>query len=213
MPIIRNYQYKDMPAWAELKRYERMYLLPGKVLELEEKEYPKAAVFCLSGSITVREGDTQVTLTLGQAYEFKGHKVSITAQPYYFCEKASFMYMSGTWVTASFNMFHAEIFENPKNEGTPCDYYRNCSFDNHYHDFDEYWILWEGHGVAWTEGKPYEVGPGDCVATGIGWHHDFPIAHDHVLAVTVETEGTGLNREGHLWEQVHGKAVPHLDRV
>lgn len=213
MPVIKNYNYQDMPGWAELKKYQHVYVKADEELMIDESKYPKVALMCLAGSITVKDGEEEVTCTLGQAYELKESKAVVTAQPYFFVEKASFMLMCGTWESASFNMFRAEIYENPVNHGTPCDYYRNCSFDNHYHDFDEYWIIYQGHGVAYTEDKPFEVGPGDCVATGIGWHHDFPIAHDYVCAVTVETEGTGLNRPDHLWEQVHGKAVPHLDRV
>ena len=48
-------------------------------------------------------------------------------------------------------------------------------FDCHFHDCDEYWILFAGRGIAVSEGKRYEVASGDCVATGMGHHHDFPI--------------------------------------
>lgn len=213
MPIVYNYRYQDMPAWCDLRKYVRIDMTSEEVKVIREREYQKTAVFCISGTITIEDGGETVKLALGQTHELRSPEARITVLPYYFVEKASFMLMCGNWKSASFNMFRAEIFEHPRNAGTPCDYYRNCSFDNHYHDFDEYWILYEGHGVAYTEDKPYEVGPGDCVVTGMGWHHDFPIAHDRVAAVTVETQGEGLNRPDHLWEQVHGKAVPQTDRI
>ena len=213
MPVVKNYKYKDMPKWAKLRKYERVFMKKDEVMQLCEFAYPKVALMCLSGSFTIVDGDATVDIKLGEAYELTSESAQITAHPYYFVEKASFMLMCGIWESASFNMFRADIFENPVNLGTPCDYYRNNSFDNHYHDFDEYWILYEGHGVAYSENKPFECGPGDCVVTGMGWHHDFPIAHDYVQAVTVETEGEGQNRPDHLWEQVHGPAVPQKDRI
>jgi mannose-6-phosphate isomerase-like protein (cupin superfamily) len=89
----------------------------------------------------------------------------------------------------------------------------NHAFDNHYHDCDEYWIIFAGSGLAVSEGKEYQVGPGDCVATGMGWHHDFPIVHTPVRAVYFETTQEGQKRPGHLWEPEHGPAAPKQERV
>ena len=61
---------------------------------------------------------------------------------------------------------------------------------------DEYWILFAGSGVAVSEGKRYEVSAGDCVATGMGHHHDFPVAHEPVRAVYSETTMEGEKRRG-----------------
>jgi len=81
------------------------------------------------------------------------------------------------------------------------------------HDCDEYWILVEGGGVVYSENKKYDVEAGDCVITGRGHHHDFPMANGHVYAVYFETTLEGAMRDGHLWEHSHGKAVPAADRV
>lgn len=78
---------------------------------------------------------------------------------------------------------------------------------------DEYWIVLEGTGVAVSEGKHYAVGPGDCLATGMGHHHDFPTASAPVHAVYFETTLGGERRRGHLWNHTHGPAQPRLDRV
>ncbi|MCL2814066.1 MAG: cupin domain-containing protein, partial [Oscillospiraceae bacterium] len=67
------------------------------------------------------------------------------------------------------------------------DYYRNTAFDNHYHDCDEYWIIVEGSGTVYSENKKYEVQAGDCVVTGMGHHHDFPVVDSHIYAVYFET--------------------------
>jgi mannose-6-phosphate isomerase-like protein (cupin superfamily) len=97
--------------------------------------------------------------------------------------------------------------------GDPVTYRKETSFDNHYHDCDEYWIVFAGRGVAVSEGKHYEVGPGDCVATGKGHHHDFPIVHEPVSAVFFETTLEGHKRRGHLWDHTHGAAEPDRERI
>jgi len=101
----------------------------------------------------------------------------------------------------------------PSNTGDPADYPRNTKFDRHYHDCDEYYILYEGEGVVLTENKLYDITAGDCVAIGKGHHHDLPIVRETVKAVFFETTLQGLKRTGHLWNHTHGPAVPEQERV
>ena len=63
-----------------------------------------------------------------------------------------------------------------------------------------------------SEGRHYAVGPGDCVATRRGDHHDFPLAPEPVTAVYLETTLRGRRRRGHLWDHTHGPAEPHAER-
>jgi mannose-6-phosphate isomerase-like protein (cupin superfamily) len=97
--------------------------------------------------------------------------------------------------------------------GDPVSYPKTTQFDSHYHDCDEYWILFQGRGTAVSEGRSYDVGPGDCVATGMGHHHDFPTVIEPVQAVLFETTLMGRKRLGHLWEHTHGPAQPQPDRA
>ena len=57
------------------------------------------------------------------------------------------------------------------------------------------------------------LGPGDCVATGMGHHHDFPIVVEPVRAVFFETTMQGRKRRGHLWNHRHGPAEPRGERA
>jgi mannose-6-phosphate isomerase-like protein (cupin superfamily) len=100
-----------------------------------------------------------------------------------------------------------------ENKGDPVSYHKETNFDCHYHDCDEYWIFFKGRGVAVSEGKQYEVGPGDCIATGMGHHHDFPLVTERVEAVFFETTLQGQKRRGHLWNHTHGLAIPQQDRI
>jgi mannose-6-phosphate isomerase-like protein (cupin superfamily) len=98
-------------------------------------------------------------------------------------------------------------------KGDPVDYPKETMLDSHYHDCDEYWIVYEGSGVVYSEGRHYEVGPGDCLAIGMGHHHDFPSVREDVKAVYFETTMEGSRRRGHLWNHTHGRARPRWDRV
>jgi mannose-6-phosphate isomerase-like protein (cupin superfamily) len=50
----------------------------------------------------------------------------------------------------------------------PVLYPASSSFDNHFRDCDEYWIICEGDGVAGSEGRCFEVQMGDYVVKGRG---------------------------------------------
>jgi mannose-6-phosphate isomerase-like protein (cupin superfamily) len=80
----------------------------------------------------------------------------------------------------------------------------------HYHDGDEYWIFFRGHGTALSEGRDYEVGPGAMIATGMGYEHGFPGANarETLEAVAFETALSGQRRRGHLHREEHGDPVP-----
>ena len=48
----------------------------------------------------------------------------------------------------------------------------NGRFDCHYHDCDEYWLIFEGSARVRSEGVEYEVERGDVVCTRAGEEHD-----------------------------------------
>jgi mannose-6-phosphate isomerase-like protein (cupin superfamily) len=123
--------------------------------------------------------------------------------------------MCGDWgeQRGGSGLFAVAKSEQPQDKGDPVDYPKETNFDRHYHDCDEYWILFKGRGLAVSEGKHYEVGPGDCIATGMGHHHDFPIVSEPVEAVFFETTLQGQKRRGHLWNHTHGLAQPQPERI
>ena len=130
-------------------------------------------------------------------------------------ETTTLIHMCGRWGedTGGSGLFSVAAVENAQERGDPVSYPKNTTLDNHYHDCDEYWILFGGRGTAVSEGVHYEVGPGDCVATGMGFHHDFPQVTESVRAVYFETTMMGRKRGGHLWEHTHGRAEPDPERV
>jgi len=99
------------------------------------------------------------------------------------------------------------------NKGDPVSYPKRTSVDSHYHDCDEYWILLDGAGEAVVGKNHFPMRPGDCLAIGMGHHHDFPDAAESIKAVYFETSLEGEKRVGHLWQHTHGPAHPKPERT
>lgn len=84
----------------------------------------------------------------------------------------------------------------------------NTILDNHYHDFDEYWIFVSGEGTAISEDNVYSFKSGDCLATGTGYFHHLPYLTSPLKAVYLEGNLEGKRRRGHLNTAEHGRAIP-----
>ena len=206
MPIFKEAQ--EIPsAWSELKYYSFEYVDKGESKSLKWRG-PKERYIAVEGIVKIIYSNKENIIEKGKYFDLPaGEDCIITADN----EHAGVCRCCGNWGEdlGGTGLFPVMVAENPGNPGDPTEYERNVTFDNHYHDSDEYWIIFQGSGVAYSEGKRFEVGVGDCVATGRGYHHDFPVCHDPVCAVFFETTLVGQKRLGHLWEHTHGK--PELD--
>ncbi len=81
------------------------------------------------------------------------------------------------------------------------------TFDRHFHDADEYWIVLDGRARVMSEGQEYEIGPGDVLATKMGDEHDILEVLDGPLRIFwFEEELRGLKRPGHLHYPEDGPA-------
>jgi mannose-6-phosphate isomerase-like protein (cupin superfamily) len=210
MPVFRSGDVP--PPWCEMTFFE-VVEIPAAAQHRFPRRAAKEKLIVCRGACQVavageeREAETGSTIDLVQATgEF-----AVTARG----EPVTVVRMCGHWgdETGGSGLFAVSESADPTDRGDPVSYAKATSFDSHYHDCDEYWIVWEGSGLAVTEGRTYEVGVGDCVATGMGHHHDFPRVSRPVRAVYFETTLEGAKRRGHLWEHTHGPAEPRWDRV
>lgn len=72
------------------------------------------------------------------------------------------------------------------------------SFDRHYHDCDEYWLVYQGRAMVFSEGVEYLVGPGDIVCTRAGDEHDVLAVSEELKAFFFEDAFPAGGRRGHL---------------
>lgn len=210
MPLLRD-GMGHAPAWCELTDFATVTLAPGESRTFARRA-PRERLLVVDGDCRVIIGDARHDASGGDKYEvpddIRGYTVMAGADP------ATVVTLSGTWgdETGGWGLFTV-VEEDAPERGDPTDYPKHTRIDNHYHDCDEFYIVLSGEGTAVSEGRHYRVGPGDCLATGMGHHHDFPLVTTPVHAVFFETTLGGERRRGHLWEHTHGPAQPQPDRV
>ena len=210
MPIIKSGE-DNAPTWCGLKYFEVVMLAQGETRDFARRG-KREKIIVGAGSCEIRFGAEVVAGEVGTNVDLlrADDHFAVRAVD----DPATLVWMCGDWEEeTSSGIFTVVESDRREDRGDAVDYAKETSFDRHYHDCDEYWILFEGSGVAVSEGRSYEVGPGDCVATGMGFHHDFPIVHQPVESVYFETGLEGRKRRGHLWEHTHGPAVPQGERV
>jgi len=211
MPVFRSGEGLA-PAWCELERFDIVELPAGGA-----HAFPRTG---RREKLIVGRGAARIAVA-GQVVEAReGADLDLAAPEGAFevveaLSDCTLIRIAGRWgeTTGGSGLFHLAPTDEPDRKGDPVDYPKHTALDNHFHDCDEYWIIFAGRGEVVTEGKRFEVGPGDCVATGMGHHHDFPIVHEPVAAVYFETTLEGAKRRGHLWEHTHGPAEPRPERV
>lgn len=89
-------------------------------------------------------------------------------------------------------------------------------FDRHYHDCDEYWLVFAGRARVAVGDDPYEVAPGDIVCTPTGTEHDVVGVYETLEAFWFEGRTPPDGRIGHLHrtsEDSQGHDVPSLSEA
>jgi mannose-6-phosphate isomerase-like protein (cupin superfamily) len=199
------------PTWCELEAFEIVNLAPG-----ESRDCPrlsaKERVIATNGSLQVVAGSRSQVLREGQFLDLAaepGWRLRGTWRP------SQAVVLRGRWgdELGGCGLFTGRAHGPTLVEGDPVDYPKNTGFDSHYHDCDEYWLFLEGKGTAVVGKRFMAVGPGDCLAIGMGHHHDLPVVESPVKAVYFETTLEGQKRTGHLWNHTHGAAEPRPERV
>jgi mannose-6-phosphate isomerase-like protein (cupin superfamily) len=200
------------PDWCEMQYFEIVELPAGAGHDFPWIG-PKEKLIVAEGSCRIALGDRTIDgeprTRLDRAQAEERLRVLEAIEP------AILVRVCGDWgdELGGFGLFVAGPTDGRTDGGDAVDYPKDTGFDNHYHDCDEYWIFYRGRCTAVSEGISYQVGPGDCVATGMGHHHDIPQVHEPIAAVFFETTIRGRKRRGHLWNHTHGPAQPHPQRV
>ena len=198
------------PEWCELEVFRIVRLMPGEIAN-ERHLALRERLLVISGSIQVRFGRKSMVLREGQFADVEAAPWDVRAG----AREAEFVRLSGHWggEVGGCGVFRAANEDNPQNGGDPVGYKKTTLVDSHYHDCDEFWIVLEGVGTVVVVERHVRDGPGDCVAIGMGHHHDMPLTESPVKAVYFETTLEGQKRVGHLWNHTHGAAEPRPERI
>ena len=199
------------PDWCELQGFEVHRLTTGKTWE-GSRGFPRERLLMSGGRALVSTGGKASVLRSGQFLDLAddANTWSVLAST----DDADFVRLGGHWgdEIAGCGVWTLRNTTDPSDQGDPVSYPKHTRMDSHYHDYDEYWILLDGHATAVVSGQFHTLGPGDCVAIGAGHHHDMPDVQSPMRAVFFETTLLGKRRLGHLWEHTHGPAAPDPDK-
>ena len=84
-------------------------------------------------------------------------------------------------------------------------------FDRHYHDYNEYWLIFKGKAKIMSEDQAYYVKSGDIVCTKAGDEHDILEVYEDLEAFWFAEATPANGRIGHLHrddEKAKGHPIP-----
>lgn len=201
MPLLKISENK-FPDWSEVKRITQLSIEPNNKTDIK-KTFAKYALFVISGECNIKaNGYDKIFLENDSLFSDKKNIFIQTTNTI-----TEIVMIEGNWrnEVGGSAVFMMSKHSTPRNIGDPTDYPRTNDFDNHYHDFDEYWIILKGSGLAVSEGVKYKFSGGDIIATRMGDHHDLPEVYEDIHGIYFETSLRGQKRLGHLWNHTHGE--------
>ncbi len=82
-------------------------------------------------------------------------------------------------------------------------------FDLHFHDADEYWLVFSGRARVLSEGKEYVIRPADILCTRMGEEHDvLEVLEEPLKSFYFEAQLKGPRRPGHLHRPDEEPSIP-----
>ena len=201
MPLLKLSENK-FPEWSEVKKISQLTIESNRTTEIT-KSFSKYALFVISGECSIRTNGYEKIFIENDSLFSDKKNISIKTTT----QKTEIVMIEGIWgdEIGGSAVFKMSKHSTPRNIGDPVDYPRINDFDNHYHDFDEYWIILKGSGVAVSEGVKYKFSDGDIIATRMGDHHDLPEVYEDIHGIYFETSLRRQKRLGHLWNHTHGE--------
>ena len=205
MPLIKCSE-EMLPSWSDLDFVDVILLKEGEVrsfISTSDREM-----------YFVGDGICKMIINRKITYAQRGHVFKVESLNSTVKVKAetdcAIVVVGGHWegLKGIHGLFTLNNSDEPRNIGDPVKYPRKTDFDNHYHDCDEYWIIYQGSCLVVSEGQQYEATVGDCIATRMGDHHDIPEVYEEIHAVRFQSSLKGMMREGHLWVHTHGEPTP-----
>jgi len=198
------------PHWCELTAFH-IYNLGMDEAVVCQPENQRERLLVTNGNCQIRTDNGSQVLREAQFVDIPAGTAYTVAGK---SEGAQATRLIGRWKSelGGCGVFRVQNSPDWTNKGDPVAYPKLTSVDSHYHDCDEYWILLDGAGEAVVGERHFPMRSGDCLAIGMGYHHDFPNAAQPIKAVYFETTLQGEKRVGHLWEHTHGPAHPKTER-
>ena len=200
MPVYNRETLKDREDWVAFDDFEYLYLDPrGDAAPIDVfvpgSDSPRQVVLVLGGGVIARSelGLQKLERTGWIEVPKSGVHLDSTGATVP-GDQVQILRMAGTWEgTPHIGVFWA---------------WPETPLELHYHDFDEYWFIVNGHTEGETDGKTWQLKPGDLIATARGYEHGMPNVGEHLTGVAFEPALGPNQRKGHLHRHEHGDPVP-----
>lgn len=156
-----------------------------------EPTTPKDRIVVISGEVQVVSELGRVTLHKRDYFDVPASGATITNTGESMAEIGRVM---GHWshsIRSEICMFQP---------GNPCDV--------HYHDGDEYWVIFRGHFTLDYHGRKIKVGPGTLLAAGKGYEHGALDVEEVMNGLVIAMPLEDAQRDGHLNRERHGDPTP-----
>ncbi|GAA1466307.1 cupin domain-containing protein [Microbacterium thalassium] len=153
-----------------------------------EPKHDKDRITVVSGQVQVESEHGRVTLHKRDYYDIPASGATITNSGQSMAELVRVM---GHWdhtIRNEICMFRP---------GNPCDY--------HYHDGDEYWVIFRGHFTLDYNGMKIPVGPGELMAAGKGIPHGTLDTEEVMNGIVMAMPLEDRKRDGHLNHKNQGE--------
>lgn len=152
---------------------------------------PKDRIIVLSGEVQVTSEHGRFTLNRRDYYDIPASGAKLVNSGESMAELAR---IQGHWehtVRQEICMFDAD---------NPCDI--------HYHDGDEYWMVFRGHFNIDYNGLKVPTRSGELLVFGKGYEHGIEELDEAMQAVVMAMPLEDRKRDGHLNREVHGDPSP-----
>jgi len=193
-------QLAEAPDWVEIDDFEIFTLDQGEPGE-GRRTIPwdpgsHAVVAVVSGEVTAQFADGKVTLQRRDWLSVPESGLRLTSMrsgtsKHFACE---LVLVRGHWDAVN------EVGSFQFRPEKPLEY--------HYHDYNEYWIVYRGSATVQLPGEEIVVKAGQVLANPVGWEHGIRAPHETIEGLGFQTQAVGQRRQGHLLRDVHGEPVP-----
>lgn len=198
-------QLIDRDPWVEISDFEIFTLdqaYDDQGIRKFEKSAEREVIVALGSEVIFESSQGRATLKRRDWLEIPAGGCAVSSMrsvttPHYASSTyypAEVMRIAGTWDFIN----HISIFQFRVDRPLPV----------HYHDFNEYWLLFRGHPLATHDSDEIQLDPGVMLATRVGHEHGIAQPLETVEGVGLQTRPVGRKRQGHLHRETDGIPVP-----
>ena len=190
MAVVNKYG-KEIPQGSKLKLFKKYTLHEKETLDLKLEGYDQVAVFVIKGRLFVncdgKETMMQTWQTPTDGIIFTGNEIKATTYSFagYWMDRCIFYVFYGDLKDARIGTFRVSRCDKDMViDKQP--YIKNTLFTARTCDYEQDWLLTEGHASVRVGEDTVELAAGDMLVIEPGVRHDFSDAHEYCEVICLK---------------------------